>query len=1013
MQSQQRVFLIDGMALLFRSFFAMGRAGLTTPEGVPIGAVYGFMRIIVKLLKEQNPTHFAVLWDLPTPTFRHVQFAAYKANRSETPSELVPQIPLIRKLLEDMGVPAFSMPGFEADDLIGTFAKRFSPLGEVLIVSADKDFLQLVDERVKLLSLKSGDDYEVWGRTHVVDYFGVPPEQVIDVLAIMGDQADNVPGVKGIGGKGAAKLIGEFGSLAAVYENLERVSNVRTRQLLTDSRDLAFLSQKLVTIDCNVPLECLEGALRFDLARLAANPRVREDLTALRMGSIAKIIFSSDGAASSSGPQGPSQSSGRASTKGSAKKATAKKSAQSSEDSGSTQRHKTDETEGSNESYESHGTQSPTDIFGNAVPSLTESAAEAARAAAEFSKPAIDLALWGKRSYTLVQTRDQLATLCARIASPQTRVFSFDTETTGLDVMDDRPIGASFSFESGEGFYVPANSVHLDGGSMCGSLGACEFTASDVFAALRQAFAARKGLAVAHNLKFDLHQLLNVGVELGEAPIACTMVAAWLLNPVSGGYGLDNQTLMHLQLEKISTSQLIGKTAGRKSMLEVPLDLICEYACEDADATLRLWETLAPQLTTGAFDKLYFEMEMPVLRVLADMERVGVHIDHAYLLALSDEIHTRLMDIEQNIFAAAGESFNIASPKQLGAVLFEKLKVHETLGFKGKLARTTLGFKTDAGVLEQFAEHPCVALVQEYRELSKLLNTYIIVLPQLLKKSTGRIHTSFNQIGTATGRLSSSDPNLQNIPVRTIWGKKVRRAFCANAAGHIIISADYSQIELRVLAHMSGDENMLEAFRKGSDIHRETAAKILGKEPELVTPEERSSAKAINFGILYGMGSARLAREQGISFAAAKAFIERYFLNFSKVREFLDSQRVQAHETGSVKTLFGRVRPIPSIRSPRAMEARAAENIAINSPIQGTAADIMKLGMLRAHKALQESGLVTRIVLQVHDELVLEGPIEESVRVTEIVRDALQGAVEFSIPLLVEVSQGLNWLEAK
>lgn len=1010
-----KIFLVDGMALLFRSFYAMGRANLTSPEGKPIGAVYGFLRIVQKILKEHGATHFAVTWDLRGPTFRHELYPAYKGTRSETPPELLEQIPLIKSLLEQCGVPCFSMERYEGDDVLGTLAVRFAPEGDVYIVSSDKDFMQLVNGCIRIFSLKSGDDYVILEREAVADYFGVPPEQVVDVLAIMGDKVDNVPGVKGIGEKGAAKLIQEFGTLNGVYENIEKISNTRLRGLLESHKEQAFLSKELVTINVNVPVKATPDDLRYDWSRFCTEPAVRQALTALRMPSLLRGL---DGGTPRAGmwpnapkPEVRSESqvdslsdspSNPSSVRQSAAKAAPKKASRPPAQ----------------------------DLFGNPLSTGEDSPESEAEFVSESERAHAAgrdniLAAWGARRYDTITTRKGLEALLARIASSDTNAFAFDTETTGLDIIENRPIGFSVSFEEGSGAYVPANDTHLKASPLSGLESDAEFTAQEAWDGLREALRARKALLVAHNLKFDAHMLLNVGVELGDAPVADTMVASWLLEPNSsvsaggsgGGYGLDALTLRHFGLRKMPTSSLIGKDVGRATMLEVPLSLLGEYASEDVDACLRVWNRLQPLFQNASSGKdsswLFWEMEMPLLRVLVEMERTGVYIDSNYLAELAGEVQERLTAIEQEVHRQAGTPFNLASPKQLGNVLFESLKVHESVGFKGKLAKTSLGYKTDASVLEQFAAHPVVSLVLEYRELSKLLGTYILVLPQLVKSSTGRIHTHFNQIGTATGRLSSNDPNLQNIPVRTVLGKKVRQAFSATSESHCILSADYSQVELRVLAHLARDPNMIEAFQKGADIHRETAAKILGKEPSEVTPEERAGAKAINFGIIYGMGPQRLAREQKISQAEAKAFIEKYFMNFAKVREFLDAKKVEAYEKGFVATFFGRRRPVNLRGGMNPAEIKAAENVAINSPIQGTAADIMKLGMLRAHKALVAGGYRTRILLQVHDELVLEGPKAEAEAVSRLVREALEGAVNFSIPLLVEVSQGRNWLEAK
>lgn len=946
MTQRPQLYLVDGMALLFRSFYAMGRVKMNAPDGTPTGAVYGFLKIMFKILKERAPTHFAVCWDRKEKTFRHDLFPEYKSNRSAPPPDIIPQIHLIKDIIPEFGIPSISLAGFEGDDVICTLAKSFAPQGDVYIITSDKDFMQIVDDRVKLFSLKSGDDYEILGPQHVRDYFGVVPDHVVDVLALRGDAVDFVPGVKGIGEKGAAKLISEYGSLDNLYANLDKVANKRMKELLEAGKDKAYLSKQLVTICCECPIDLTPENYQFDWSRLVGNAKVRERLEELKMASLVKNLYGNE-----------------------------------------------------------------TKIAPKAAPASNQNLFGEDLDAKEKVEHAPTSQQWGKRDYRCIRTESELIALLDRITSSATEHFAFDTETTGLDFIEDKPIGMSFSFAPGEAFYLPLHEAHLQ---VSEKHARAEFSAGSAIEKMGRALQSRKATLVAHNLKFDWHQLHNIGLEIGTAPYACSMVAGWLLDSVGGSYGLDGQTLKHLQLQKIPTSQLIGKAAGRQSMVEVPLELITDYAAEDADATLRLWELFKKDITGSNLNWLFWELEMPLLAVLVDMERSGVHVDKAYLEKLNLELQGRIMEIENQIYAMAGQVFNIASPKQLGAILFEHLKVHEHVGFKGKLAKTTLGYKTDVGVLEQFCGHPCVSLIMEHRELSKLLNTYVFVLPQLIKKSTGRIHTCYNQIGTATGRLSSTDPNLQNIPVRTDWGKRVRAAFTAASEKEVLTSADYSQIELRVLAHLSEDPGMHAAFKSGLDIHRETAAKILGKRPDEVTAAERSSAKAINFGIIYGMGAQRLAREQDITLAQAKAFIEKYFLNFARIREYLDKQKHFAYAHGYVSTYFGRPRRIYGLSGGAHQgEVRNAENMAINSPIQGTAADIMKLGMLRIHKSLRDSGLKSKLLLQVHDEVVLEGPVEETEALHALVKDALEGAVDFSVPLLVEIGSGHNWLEAK
>lgn len=933
---KQSLFIIDGMSLLFRSYYAMG-SRLTAPDGTPVGAVYGFLKIITKILREQNPTHFAICWDLKEKTFRHEVYPLYKANRGETPPDIIPQINLIKNLINIMEIPSFAIPGFEADDVAATIAKIFEHYGEVFLVTSDKDYMQIVNEKIHMFSLKTGDKYDIINTEKVIDFFGVPPNQVIEVLALTGDTSDNIPGVKGIGDKTAAKLISEFGNVENIYNNIEKVTNKRIKIALENCKENAFLSKYLVTINTSIPMNISEYSLRYNFENLKQNKTAKDNFEQLRMHSLVKNIFTNS----------------------------------------------TQEKE--------------SNIIEDTKSVLSE------------KKP------WNKKNYSMVRTTNDLNKIFSKISDPKTLFFALDTETTGLDIIDDIPIGISLCFEEGIAFYIPAHDSHLTGGTLLSiEDDKPEYSSKDVWNGLNEAFSKRTAPFVAHNLKFDLHMLQNVGVKIGNSPTFCTMVAAWLCNPAEGGFSLDFLTLKKFQYQKIPTSSLIGKETGRSSMLDVPLTELTEYACEDVDATFRLWQKYEYELKEKHdLQNLYYNLEMPILLLLTEMERNGVHINSEYLGGLTADIQTKLIQIENEIYSAVGFPFKITSPKQLGDILFEHLKVHEFIGYKGKLLRTTQGYKTDASILEQFEEHPVVAKIQQHRELSKLLSTYVLVLPKLVKQSTGRVHTHFNQIGTATGRLSSSDPNLQNIPVKSDWGKKVRAAFNASKSNFTIISADYSQIELRILAHLSDDQKMLKAFQSGADFHRITAAQILGKKSEDVTTEERNKAKAINFGIIYGMGAQRLAKQQKISLADAKNFIERYFTNFSGIKKYLDTQRAEAHSSGVVKTYFGRIRPIPMILSKNPLEAKLAENIAINSPIQGTAADIMKMGMLAVQKSILQKKLKTKMIIQVHDEIVLDGPLDEHEEVSQIVKSAMENAINFKVPMLVEVGHGTNWLEAK
>jgi len=910
-EKNDRLFIIDGMSVLFRAFYAMG-SRLTAPDGTPIGAVYGFMKVLFKLLREQKPTHLAVCWDLKGKTFRHDIFEDYKGNRGEPPAEILPQIPLIQEVLSEMKCPTFSMPGYEADDIAGCLAKYFVHYGQVYLVTADKDYMQLVNERVFLCSLKKGDEYDIVDREKVYDYFGVFPEQVIDILGLTGDASDNVPGVKGIGKKSATKLIAEFGTIEHIYENLDKVQNLRVRTMLSESKDQALLSKYLVTIKTDLPLNVSEFLLRFNLSSVKSNESFKEKLETLNMKTVAKSFFEQE-----------------------------------------------------NQDQK------------------------------ENLSPRASSQEWGERDYHLIESLPGLDPILERIESAQEKDFIIiDTETTGLDIIEDKPIGISFCFVQGEAYYIVGS--------------------EQSWAKLNTAFSRCKATLVAHNMKFDLHMLRNVGVNLSSNNLACTMVAAWICELINDvGYSLDALTLKHFNLAKIPTSALIGKETKRKSMLEVPISELSEYACEDADATFRLWKFYRQVLENDAeFKNLFFNIEMPVLKILTQMEFIGVYMDCDYLSDLSQVLEERLVEIEKEIFEIAGINFKISSPKQLGDILFEHLKIHEVLEYKGKIPRTTQGYKTDASVLDEFDEHHFVRLIKQFRELTKLLSTYVKALPQLVKPKTDRLHTSFHQIGTVTGRLSSSNPNLQNVPIRTELGKRVRAAFTATDENHFIVSADYSQIELRVLAHLSEDPQMIAAFLSERDFHRQTAAQILGKDPNHVTAGERSQAKAINFGIIYGMGPRKLARSQKISFANAQHFIKKYFASFPKIKEYLDSKRADAHISSTVQTLFGRKRYLPGIRSKNAFEVKTAENMAINTPIQGTSAEIMKMGMIAVDRELKKRNLNAKVILQVHDEIVLESPKDEIDELKNLLRQTMENAVQFRVPMLVDVAVGPNWLDA-
>ena len=923
MDKKPLILIFDGMSVLFRAFYAMG-GHLTGPEGVPIGAVYGFLKVFFKLIREKEPTHSVVCWDLKDKTFREDLFEDYKANRGPPPDDLIPQIHLIKDVLDDLCVPQFSKSGYEADDLAASVANFFEHHGECFLVTLDKDYMQLVNDKTRMISLKKGDEYVEVTKDGVIDYFGVPPEKVIDVLSLIGDKVDNIPGVPGIGPKTASKLINDYQSIDNLLDNIHSMKSSKVKKSIEDHKDKMSLARKLVTIKKDIDLDLKESSLRYDLENLRSKVVNSERLVELKMKTLIKPFKEMQ-----------------------------------------------------------NNTHLGTKLLLEKDASQNESTA------------------WEKDNYKMLDNKDDIEEFFHALNSSKGSFISFDTETTGLDIFNDFPIGVSFCYEKGQAAYIPLynkDTKTIDNWKI------------DL---LKDFFQGTKKALVAHNLKFDLHMLKNIDLTIDKVTTGCTMVFAWILDPsFSGGYSLDNLSLRLLNLEKIPTTALIGKESGRSSMLEVPKELLTDYACEDADATFRLMSYIEEHFYSKRASSLARDVEMPVLKLLLEMERSGVSVDEDHLRDMSLKIEQRISEIETFIFKEVGYIFKISSPKQLGQVLFEDLKVHDLCGFKGKLKKTTQGFKTDASVLKKFNTHPIVASVQEHRELNKLLSTYISVLPKLIHPKTKKVHTTFNQIGTATGRLSSFDPNLQNIPIKTPLGQEVRKAFIPFSSNDLIVSADYSQIELRVLAHLSKDEVMQEAFKTSADFHRKTAAQILSKEEDDVTKLERSQAKAINFGIIYGMGPLRLAQEQKISLKEAKAFIEKYFLQFPKIKSYLEDRKKEAHKNGYAETLLGRRRFIPQLKSVNQNEVRLGENVAINTPIQGSAADIMKLGMKKVYAEIKKRGLNSEILIQVHDELVLNVPKSELDEITELLKSCLETVIEFSVPLKVDVKSGNNWLEA-
>ncbi len=902
-----RLFLFDGTALAYRSHFAFSRSGLSTSDGRPTGAVYGFTTALRRILEKENPEAIAVAFDAPGPTFRHERFADYKATREKAPEEMIAQLDMIKTIVEAHGIPIYELPGFEADDVIGTLAIRAAEAGsEVFLVTGDKDFMQVVSDRVKLYNIfKPGIELVVQGEDEVRKKFGTDPGHVIDVLAIMGDASDNVPGVRGIGEKGAIKLIEEFGSIAGLLERIGEVKG-KTKEKLEDDRDNLLMSLELVRIDTNVPVE-------RDVDTIG--PPAPDDARLLEL--FRELEF-------------------------------------------------------------------------RLLVEELEAKAPTARDDTE-------------RDYRLVKTAGDLEAMLAELRAAG--AFALDTETTSLFPLESTLVGMSFSCRTGKAWYVPFN---LDPPVLPGGTQA-------LLAALEPLLTDPGVRRSGQNTKYDWLVLAHQGLRL-PPPDFDTMVASFSIHGAQLRHNLDTLALHYFHIRKIPTKELLGTGKKQITMDQVPIKEVGEYACEDADVTWRLTKVLETELDDAGAQSLFHDLEMPLVPVLAAMEERGIRVDVAWLDELAASMEKELTTVVHGIQELAGENCNVNSTKVLGEVLFEKLRIQDEAGVK-RPKRTKTGWATDAETLSsKYGDVEIVRRLLEYREVSKLKSTYVDALPRYVNKDTGRIHGSFSQVSAATGRLASSDPNLQNIPVRTERGREIRKAFVPRASDEsgdwVLLAADYSQIELRVMAHLTGDEHMCRAFEEGQDIHAATAMRIFGVERDAITREMRSQAKVINFGLLYGMGPQRLARETGFSVPEAREFIERYFSSFPTVRRWIDDLLAKARQTGYVETLLGRRRRVNDVNSTNSRARAFAENAAVNTPVQGSAADIIKRAMIDLEAELAGSSLAGRMLLQVHDELVLEVPLAQLEETREVVRRAMEEAVVLDVPLQVDFGHGKNWLEA-
>lgn len=930
--NDKRLFLLDAFALIYRAYFAFGNNQRVNSKGLNTSTVFGFANTLLDVLNNEKPTHIAVVFDTAAPTTRHEEFSDYKAGREAMPEDIAKAIPYVMKLVEGFRIPILLSDGYEADDIIGTLAKKAEKAGYITyMMTPDKDFGQLVSENIFIYKpAKSGKPAEVLGPKEVCQRWEIQrPEQVIDILGLMGDKVDNIPGVPGVGEKTAMKLIGEYGSVETLLENTEQLKG-KLKEKVEENKEQAILSKKLATILLDAPVEFEEDKLIIDPMDKDA---LKELFAELEFRTLGKRVF------------------------------------------------------GEEEAGELVAKAKPTgqyDLFGHA----NDNEEEADNEPAVVTMKTIETA---KHDYKLIDTEEKRKELVTELTKQKS--FCFDTETTGIDPLEAELVGLSFSIKGGEAYYV---SVPAD---FEGAKKVCED-----FKAVLESSETEK---IAQNIKYDMLVLKKYGVDI-QGHLFDTMIAHYLIQP-DMKHNMDVLAETYLNYAPVSIETLIGKKGKNQlSMRDVPVDKVKDYAAEDADITLQLKEVFAPMLKNDNLQKLYEEIEMPLVPVLADMENEGINLDIKALENLSQELHDDLIKTQDEIHEMAGTNFNISSPKQLGEILFDQLKIVE------KPKKTKTGqYATSEDVLSGLVQkHPIVGKILDFRELQKLKSTYVDPLPTLVNKSTGRLHTTYNQVVAATGRLSSDRPNLQNIPIRTERGREVRKAFVPRNDDFVLLSADYSQIELRIIAELSKDSGMIEAFTKGIDIHAATASKVFGVGLDEVDREMRSKAKAVNFGISYGQTAFGLSQSLGISRTEAKEIIDNFFMQFPGIRNYMDDSIEFAREHGYVETIKGRRRWLRDINSQNAVVRGHAERNAINAPIQGSAADMIKIAMINIHRELEKQKLRSKMLLQVHDELVFDVHKDEVDIVKPIVEAGMKGAIEMKVPVDVEMDTGKNWLEA-
>ena len=903
--NKKRLFLLDGSALVYRAFFAFQRNPLINSKGENTSAVFGFLLSLFQIIDEEKPDYIAAIFDTPEPTFRHKLYPEYKATREKMPDEMREQLPRLKQVIQTLNIRFLEMPGFEADDVMGTLAKTAEAANiNVYLVTGDKDFMQLVTENIKIYNPKKiNKEIEILDINGVKNKSGVLPKQIIELMSLVGDSSDNVPGVRGIGPKTGVKLIQEFNTLENLLKNLDSIQSKSIKTKIDECKEVAILSKELVTIDTQVNLDVTLDELKY---QEPDTENIVQLLKKLEFTSLVKRFM----------------------------------------------KHSTTE----------------------------------------------------EVKYKIIDTEITLTEFITNLSN--INQFTLDLETTDIDPIKAQIVGFSFSWKKGEAYYIPvaveaiSNPVDLFDTKENKGL-----PVKLVLSKLAPIFKNEQQKKCGQNIKYDLLVLLQYDIHVNGIDFD-TMVASYLINPSLRQHNLDALSLEHLNYQKIPTSDIIGKGKKQISMADVPIEKVAQYACEDADMTQRLRIIFEKKLQDNNLLDLLHSVELPLIEVLMDVENNGVSLDLPLLHEMSIDLHDQIKKLIINIYDLAGQEFNINSTKQLSDILFNKLGLPV-------IRRTKTGISTDVKVLEELAQqHNLPQLLLEYRQLAKLKSTYVDALPKLVNSKTGRVHTSYNQTVAVTGRLSSSNPNLQNIPIRTNIGRKIRQAFIPVDKHHVLLDADYSQIELRIMAHISQDETLIKSFQEDEDVHRRTASIIFNLPPEDVTDDLRRKAKEVNFGIMYGMGEYGLSTRLKITIEEARDFISDYFNNYKGVKEYIDKTIEETKDRGYVTTILHRRRYLPEINSTNGRVRQFAENNAVNTPIQGSAADLIKIAMINIYNRIKEQKIDAKMILQVHDELMFEVHKDKVDGLSEIVKYEMENAIELSVPLKVDLGIGDNWLEA-